>query len=158
MSLPAADLPVDGRQSPTALAVARGTARMLAGMGFTTLTEITLASGRRADLVALGADGTVWIVEIKSSLADLRADIKWPDYRRNCDRLYFAIPPTMPAEVMPADAGLIVADAYGAAILRDADEHRMPPATRRALTLHFARAAAARLHGLFDPGAAAGIE
>ena len=97
-----------------------------------------------ADLVALGGDGTVWIIEIKSSLADLRADGKWPDYRRHCDRLYFAIPSTMPPEVMPADAGLIVADADGAAILRDPDEHRIPPATRRALTLHFARAAAAR--------------
>jgi hypothetical protein len=158
VSLSAADLPVDGRQSPTALAVARGTARMLAGMGFTMLAELTLASGRRADLVALGADGTIWIVEIKSSLADLRADSKWPDYRRHCDRLYFAIPPSMPPEIMPAEAGLIIADAYGAAILRDSDDHRMPPATRRALTLHFARAAAARLHGLFDPGATAGID
>ena len=118
MRVKGSELKPDGRQSPTALAVARGTARMLAGLGFTTLAELTLASGRRADLVALGGDGTVWIVEIKSSLADLRADGKWPDYRRHCDRLYFAIPSTMPPEVMPA----------------------------------------ARLHGLFDPGAAAGID
>jgi hypothetical protein len=84
----AAALPVDGRQSPTALAVARGTTRLLHSLGFSVVSELPLASGRRADLVALGADGEVWIVEIKSSIADLRADQKWIDYRLHCDRLF----------------------------------------------------------------------
>src|SRR3989475_11147062 len=86
----AASLPIDGRQSPTALRVARGTTRLLHSLGFSVVSELPLASGRRADLVALGADREVWIVEIKSSIADLRADQKWIDYRRHCDRLFFA--------------------------------------------------------------------
>src|SRR3984957_17479470 len=110
----------DGRQSEMALAIARGTRRLLRNLRFSTLTELPLASGRRADVVALAADGTIVIVEIKSSLADFRADQKWPDYRAHCDRLYFAIPGSMPHDIMPEDAGLIVADAYGAAIMREA--------------------------------------
>ncbi|PSC04056.1 DNA repair protein MmcB-related protein [Alsobacter soli] len=148
--------PVDGRQSETALAVARGTRRLLTGLGFASVTELPLASGRRADIVALGQDGSVWIVEIKSSVEDFRTDRKWPDYRAHCDRLYFAIPGHVPAEIMPPDAGLIVADAYGAAVLRDPGEHRMPAATRKALLLRFAHASAGRLHALFDPEAASG--
>lgn len=146
-------LPPDGRQSPTALSVARGTRRLLAGMGFATVTELTLASGRRADVMALGPDGCLWVVEIKSSVADLRADAKWPTYRDFCDRLYFAIPGHVPVDIMPADAGLILADSYGAEMLRDAPEHRLAPARRKAVLLRFAQAAAGRLHLLADPEA-----
>src|SRR5262249_22567243 len=85
----AAALPVDGRQSPTALAVTRGSTRLLHSLGFSVVSDLPLPSGRRADLVALGSDGEVWIVEIKSSVADLRADQKWIDYRLHCDRLFF---------------------------------------------------------------------
>jgi hypothetical protein len=41
----------------------------------------------------------------------------------------------MPAENLPADAGLIVADAFGGAIIRDAPLHRLAGATRRSLLL-----------------------
>ncbi len=82
----AASLPVDGRQSATALAVARGTTRLLHAFGLSVVSELPLASGRRADLVALGTSGEVWIVEIKSSIADLRADQKWMDYRLRSSR------------------------------------------------------------------------
>jgi hypothetical protein len=157
ISAPALSIPVDGRQSETALAVARGARRLLAGFGLATVTELTLASGRRADIVALGEDGTVWIVEVKSSLADFRTDRKWPDYRAHCDRLLFAIPDHVPAAVMPLDAGLIVADAYGAELVREAPEHRLPPATRKALLLRFARCSAGRLHALADPDAGTGL-
>lgn len=149
-------LPVDRRQSETALGIARGVRRLLSGLGYATATELTLASGRRADIVALGQDGTLWVVEIKSSIEDFRADRKWPDYRRHCDRLSFAITPHMPAEIMPEDAGLIVADAYGAEILRDAPEHRLPAATRKAVMLRFAHCCAGRLHALADPELKAG--
>lgn len=144
-------MPKDGRQSETALLVARGTRRLLRSRKFATLTELPLASGRRADIVALASDATILIVEIKSSIADFRADAKWPDYRAHCDRLYFAISDQIPPEIMPEDAGLIVADGFGAEILREAPDHRLAAATRRSMLLRFAHAAAHRLHGLSDP-------
>lgn len=124
---------------------------MLRGLKFASVTELPLVSGRRADIVALAEDGAIHIIEIKSSIADFRADHKWRDYRAHCDRLFFAIPQTVPHEIMPEDAGLILADAYGAEILRPAPEHKMSPAARRAMLLRFAHAAAHRLHGLSDP-------
>ena len=147
-----ADPLADGRQSETAFAVARGVRRLLRSRGFATVTELSLIDGRRADVVALNGDGALWIVVIKSSIADYRADRKWRDYVANCDRLYFAIPHEMPAEIMPVDAGLIVADRYGAEILREPEPRAMAPATRRAMLLRFALAAADRLHRLIDPG------
>ena len=146
-----ADPLADGRQSETALAVARGVRRLLRARGFSTVTELPLLDGRRADLVALNPDGALWIVEIKYSVADYRADHKWRDYIAHCDRLYFAIPHEMPAHIMPDDAGLIVADRFGAEIVREADPRKIPPATRRAVMLRFALAAADRLHRLVDP-------
>ena len=147
----AASLPVDGRQSATALAVARGATRLLHALGFSVVSELPLPSGRRADLVALGADGTLWIVEIKSSVADLRADQKWMDYRLHCDRLFFATTAEVPCDIFPPDTGLIVADAFGAEVVCDAPEHRMHAATRKTMLLAFARAAALRLSALADP-------
>ena len=144
-------LPPDGRQSETALMIARGTRRLLRDLGFASVTELTLASNRRADLLAVSDDGTIWIIEIKSSIEDFRVDQKWPDYRLHCDRLFFAIPETVPPEIMPEDAGLILADSYGAAILRDAPEHRLAAATRKALLVRVARTTAERLHRLADP-------
>ena len=149
-------LPVDGRQSPTALAVARGTTRLLHSLGFSVISELPLASSRRADLVALGTDGEVWIVEIKSSIADLRADQKWIEYRLHCDRLFFATTLEVPCEIFPPDTGLIVADAFGASIVCEAPEHRLHAATRKSMTLAFARAAALRLAALADPDGAYG--
>jgi hypothetical protein len=144
-------LPVDGRQSPTALKVARGTTRLLHALGFSVVSELPLASGRRADLVALSRDGEIWIVEIKSSIADFRADQKWMDYRMHCDRLFFATTLEVPCEIFPTDTGLIVADAFAAQIVCEAPEHRLHAATRRSMTLGFARAAAQRLSALADP-------
>ena len=151
MSSLTAALPPDGRQSPTALAIARGTTRLLHSLGFSAVSELPLASGRRADLVALGAKGDVWIVEIKSSIADFRADQKWMDYRRHCDRLFFATTLEVPCDIFPLDAGLIVADAFGASIVCEAPEHRLRPPTRKTMTLAFARVAALRLAALADP-------
>jgi hypothetical protein len=140
-----------GRQSETAHVVARGTRRLLRRLNFSSVTELPLHSGRRADIVALAVDATIFIIEIKSSVADFRADTKWRDYSALCDRLFFAIPETVPIEIMPADAGLILADAYGAEILRQAPEHRIAAPTRRAMLIRFAHAAAQRLHRLSDP-------
>jgi hypothetical protein len=143
--------PPDRRQSETALAIARGTARLLRSLGFACVSELPLPSGRRADLVALNERGEIWIVEIKSSLEDLRADQKWPDYRAHCDRLFFAFTADLPCEIFPADTGLIVADAYGAHMHCDAPEHRLAAATRKSMTVRFAMAAAQRINRLVDP-------
>ena len=144
-------LPVDGRQSQTALAVARGTARLLHAHGFCVVSELPLPSGRRADLVALRDNGEVWIVEIKSSVADFRADQKWQDYRAHCDRLFFATSQDVPCEIFPQDTGLIVADAFGAAFYCEAPEHKLAAATRKSMLLLVARAAALRLPSLIAP-------
>jgi hypothetical protein len=143
--------PVDGRQSETALAVARGTGRLLLSLGFACVSELALPSGRRADVVALDSDGEIWIIEIKSSIEDFRADQKWMDYRLHCDRLFFATTMEVPCEIFPQDTGLIVADAFGAEIKCEAPEHRLPAATRKSMMLRFAHAAALRLQSLADP-------
>ncbi len=144
-------IPIDGRQSKAALAIARGTARLLYAHGFSVVSELPLPSGRRADLVALNTHGEIWIVEIKSSAADFHADHKWRDYRTHCDRLLFSTSLEVSCEIFPADAGLIVADAFGAEFKSHAPEHRLGAPTRKAMMLLFARAAAARLQLLADP-------
>ena len=143
--------PPDGRQSETALAIARGTARLLRSLGFTCISELPLPSGRRADLVALNERGEIWIVEIKSSVEDLRADQKWHEYRAHCDRLFFAFTAELPCEIFPAETGLIVADAYGAHLHCEAPVHRLAAATRKSMTVRFAMAAAQRINRLVDP-------
>lgn len=151
-------VPPDGRQSPAALAVARGTARLLLSYGLCCVSELPLASGRRADLVAVATTGEIWIVEIKSSIADFRADQKWPDYRMHCDRLFFATALDVPRDIFPEDAGLIVADSFSASLVREAPEHRLPAATRKSMLVCFGRAAALRLQALADPNGAYGTE
>jgi hypothetical protein len=151
-------VPLDGRQSETALAVARGTSRLLHSLGYAVVSELPLASGRRADLVALGGGGEIWIVEIKSSVADFRVDRKWQDYRMHCDRLFFATTLEVPCEIFPPDTGLIVADAFGAQIVCEAPEHRLAAATRKSMLLRFGQAAALRLQALADPAGPYGEE
>jgi hypothetical protein len=133
--------------------LARGVCRALAQRQFATLTEFSLANGRRADVLALGRDGELVIVEIKSSVADFRGDRKWPDYRAFCDRLYFAVPEGFPLDLIPEACGLIVADPFGAALLREAPAAPLAAARRRAVTLRFALVSASRLRRLLDPAA-----
>jgi len=143
--------PIDGRQSATALSVARGVRRLLRAQGWSTIAELPLANGRRADLVAIDTASVIHIIEIKSSVADFRADHKWELYRDYCDHLSFAVAPDMPLEILPDEAGLMIADAYGAEIMREAPHHPLAPARRRAMLLRFAQLAADRLHDLSDP-------
>ena len=145
------ELRPDGRQSETALAVQRGVGRLMRSLGFAILTEFSLTTGRRADVIALGDGGAIWIVEIKSSLEDFRVDQKWPEYREFCDQFFFAIPQSLDPEIIPYEAGLIVADNWGAEIIRQSGEAPLHASRRKALTLSFARAAGQRLHGLYDP-------
>lgn len=136
---------IDGRQSDRAMLVRRGVQILLNDMRFALLPELALANGRRADLIGLSEKGEIWIIEIKSSIEDFRVDRKWPDYRAYCDRLFFATHPEVPLDIFPEDCGLLLSDGYGAHLLREAPEHRLPPATRKAVTLNFSRSAAQRL-------------
>ncbi len=138
----------DPAMDPAAAQIARGVLRLLHHHGYTGLTEMTLANNRRADVAAVGADGKVIIVEVKSSVADFRADQKWPEYRPYCDLFYFAVGHDFPQDLIPEDTGLMVADAFGGAILREPEETKLAAARRKALTLRFARLAASRLRAL----------
>ena len=135
----------------TAALLARGVCRALGQLGYAVLVEFPLVNGRRADLLCLGKAGDFVIVEIKSSVADFRADRKWVTYRDFADRLYFAVPDHFPQALIPEECGLMVADPFGAALLRDGLAMPLNPGRRRALTLRFARLAASRLHRLLDP-------
>ncbi|GGE16207.1 hypothetical protein GCM10011390_39100 [Aureimonas endophytica] len=136
---------VDGRQSERAMRVRRGVQRLMSAARVALLPEMPLDSGRRADLVGLTEKGEFVIVEIKSSVEDFRVDRKWPIYRLHCDRLYFATHPDVPLDIFPEDCGLILSDGWGAEILREAPEHKLAGATRKAMVLRFARLAADRL-------------
>ena len=143
---------MDGRQSRTALRVQRGAMRLLRERyDFCCFAEVPLVNGRRADILAVGPKGDIWIVEIKSSLEDFRVDAKWPNYKDFCDRFYFAKPPELDPGIFPAEEGLIVADGHGGEILRDAEPDPLPPARRKALMLKLARLGADRIHALMDP-------
>ena len=143
--------PRDMGEAPAAADICRGVGRLLRAHGLATLTEVPLANGRRADIVAIAGGGQIWIAEIKSSIEDYRADGKWPEYRAFCDRLFFAVAPAFPREVLPADTGLIVADRYGGEIVREAPEHRLAGARRKALMLKLVHTAALRLQAVLDP-------
>jgi hypothetical protein len=144
-------IPFDRRQSPVAAELQRGLCRALRSLGLSVVTELPLANGRRADVVALSGGGDVVIVEIKSCLLDYQTDGKWQDYLEFCDRLYFAVNADFPCEVIPVEAGLILADRYGAELVREPVEERLSAARRKAMMLCFARAAALRLQLHLDP-------
>lgn len=128
----------------TTLAVTRGAARLLIALGYAPLAEVCLPNGRRADLMALGPKGDMVIVEVKSSPEDYLTDRKWGEYLPFCDAFYFAVAPEFPRDLLPQEPGLIVADGFGGAVLRDAPEDKLAGARRKALTLAFARLAAMR--------------
>ncbi len=143
--------PKAGERPDVTRAVRRGTSRWLRRAGFALAHEFTFASGRRADILALAPDNDLWIVEVKSCLADFRTDLKWPDYDDWCDALAFAVAPDFPVGLIPDEVGLILADAYGGEMIRPPIRRPLAPARRRALTLGFARLASARLMLLEDP-------
>lgn len=144
---------VDLRQSATALRVQRGVMRLLReSHDMACFAEVTLKSGRRADVLGVGPQGEIWIVEIKSSLIDFQVDRKWPEYRDFSDKFFFAKPPELDGGIFPESEGLIVADSHDGAILRDSPLTPLAPARRKALMLKLARLGADRIHVLMDPG------
>jgi hypothetical protein len=125
--------------------IARGMTRHLTQRGFAAIAEVTLPNGRRADLMAIGRSGEVWIVEIKSSIEDFRVDQKWPEYRPYCDKLFFATHADVPESIFPEEAGLFLADGYDAYLVRDCAASALNAATRKGLLVLFGQLAAARL-------------
>ncbi len=134
------------RPDTTAL-LARGVTRLLLDHGLAPVLEVPLANGRRADVMALAPQGEIWIVETKSCTADYACDEKWPEYLEYCDRFFFGVTEEFPCDLIPQDAGLMVADGFGGAILRDSPVRPLAGARRKAVTLLFARLAAQRLTG-----------
>ena len=122
----------------------RGAARLLMDLGITAIAEFTLPCGRRADLAGLGPKGEMVIVEVKSGVQDFRTDEKWPDYFAWCDRFYFAVSERFPSDILPEQTGLIIADGFGGAVVRESPVAKLAPARRKAQTLKFARNAAER--------------
>lgn len=163
MSVPevTAAIEAGGTRPEATLAITRGVCRLWRARAAAPLLEVPLADGRRADVLVLADDGTIAIVEVKSSVADFRVDAKWPDYLAWCDRFYFAVAADFPQARLPEGVGLIVADAFGGEIIRDdprpPDETRLAAARRRTLTLRCARIAAERLQRLADPQAALAV-
>ena len=129
----------------------RGTVRLLAAMGHASLCEFPLRNGRRADILTLDGKGSIWIVEVKSCVNDFRTDKKWGEYLDWCDRFFFAVGPEFPAEILPPDAGLIVADPHDGVLIREPAKAALATARRKILMLQFARLAAGRLLAREDP-------
>jgi hypothetical protein len=133
------------------LAVCRGACRLMRQAGHSVLLEMPLPDGRRADIFAVARDGSLTIVETKSSIEDWRVDDKWPDYLDWCDLLYVAVPVDFPQPLIPDEIGLIVADAYGGEILRHPPRRPVAAARRKSLLIDCARLASERLARLEDP-------
>ena len=137
--------------SPAAAEIIRGTMRLLLDLELASLPEFTLATGRRLDVMAVGRDGRLVAVEVKSCRADFLTDRKWRDYLDYADEFYFAVAPDFPVELLPEEEGLIVADRFAASLVRPARSRNVAAARRRAVLLRFARTAALRLQGATDP-------
>ena len=153
-SLPIPDCFAD--QPPIAGEVARGVTRLFCRQDLFAMCEVPLPNGRRADLMAIDSKGQLVIVEIKVSRADLLGDGKWTDYLDYCDRFFWAVPQALvrileEERFMPGEAGLLVADRYDAAIVREAVSRPLATARRKAEVLRFARRAARRLSAQIDP-------
>lgn len=131
--------------------LARGVARHLADLGYASVLEFVPERGKRVDVLALGPKGEIWVVECKSSRADFTSDHKWQGYLEWADRFFWAVDEAFPTELLPLETGLILADAYGAEIVREAPLHKLAGARRKAMTLKIARAAAERLRLIHDP-------
>ena len=137
--------------------VRRAAARLCLRLGWAPLHEVALPNGRRADILALRRDGGFACIEVKSGPRDFLADSKWPEYRAYADALYFAVDDDFPVEILPAEAGLIVAAGLEADLLREAPPHPLSPARRTALLRQFATIAAVRLTALEDPTSMADV-
>ena len=147
-------MPDNSAEAQPGQILARGVCRFLIDEGLAPVTELSPVRGLRTDVTALAPNGEIWVVECKSSVADFRADSKWEGYLDWCDRFFFAAPADLPDDLLPSDHGLMIADGYGAEIVRQAEKRPLAAARRKAQTQRIARVAAIRLRAVADPGAA----
>lgn len=133
-------------RSDKATGLARGVQKLLYDMGYDSVREVKLRIRRRVDVMGINDKGRIIIVEVKSGPADYRVDEKWSDYLEFCDEFYFAVDADFPKTLIPEDNGLIIADSFGAAIIRPSMDFQLNAARRRNVTLRFARIAARRLY------------
>ena len=132
----------------------RGVSRALRQFDFVCVEELVPTTGLRVDVMALGPKGEIWIVECKSSRADFRADQKWRGYLEWCDRFFWAVGGDFPVDLLPAESGVMLADAYDAEIIRMSPDTPLAAARRKVMVQKFARHAASRLQAFRDPGVA----
>lgn len=140
-----------------ASAIRRATALLCVRLGWSPVHEVPLPNNRRADILALRADGGFACIEVKSGLRDFQTDAKWPEYRDYADALYFAVDDDFPSDLIPGDTGLIVACGREAELVREAPSHPLTSARRRALLHRFAVLAAQRLASRDDPDGMASL-
>ncbi|MCY4542474.1 MAG: MmcB family DNA repair protein [Rhodobacteraceae bacterium] len=130
--------------------LARGVCRHLYQRGFSCLEEFTPTRGLRVDVMALTARGELWVIECKSSRADFAVDSKWSNYLAYCDRFLFAVGSEFPVDILPEEAGLMIADEYDAEILRKGVVHKLSSARRKKLLIQFGRSSADRVMRLLE--------
>lgn len=116
-------------------------------MGDATLSEFTLKTGRRVDLIALSRSQHITIVEVKSSLTDFSSDKKWQNYLDWADQFYFAVAENFPVERLADETrcGILITDGFDTHILREAPLRRLPTQRRTHLIRRLAFASMKRL-------------
>ncbi len=140
-----------GNRTPLTIALTRGVCRLFTDMGYGTLTEFRLPNSRRVDIIALDSSGRFSIIEVKSTVADFRNDVKWMEYLPYSDRFYFAVSEHFPIGILPDDYGIIIADSFGATVEREAPEQSLNATRKRQQLRRFALTASERLQRLSDP-------
>ncbi|GBQ81343.1 hypothetical protein AA13595_0606 [Gluconacetobacter johannae DSM 13595] len=149
------------------IVIRRAILHLCGQMGWSSLNELPLPDGRRADIMALRPDNGFVCIEIKSGPRDFLTDSKWPRYRDWCDQFFFAVDRAFPLALLPDSAGLMIvatdmrppgyATIAESAITRDAPTIPLASARRRKLTHLFATQAAERLGRLDDPAITASL-
>ena len=116
-------------------------------MGDATLSEFTLKTGRRVDLIALSRSQHITIVEVKSSLTHFSSDKNWQNYLGWADQFYFAVAENFPVERLADEMrwGILITDGFDTHILREAPLSKLPTQRRTHLIRRLAFAAMTRL-------------
>ena len=111
--------------------------------GYACLPEFTLKTNRRPDITCLHKDGTILMVEVKSSVNDFKTDKKWHEYAEWADRLYFAVGQEFPTEILPDEdqCGVMITDGFDCHIMREAPLRKLAGSRRNHLIRRLARTA-----------------